>query len=119
MLKAEAKEEVNRAPDSKEQVEVERLRREVEQLRMERDILEAPDNLSISTAPKYTLRGHQLGYRPKTNSYDGWNVARRLRSITTTHDDRMKFAIEDGGDHGAGNNASGRHTDDDLRIVGA
>ena len=39
MLKAEAKEEVNRAPDSKEQVEVERLRREVEQLRMERDFL--------------------------------------------------------------------------------
>jgi hypothetical protein len=33
-----------------------------------------PDALSISTAPKYRLRGHQLGYRPKTNSYDGWDV---------------------------------------------
>ncbi|HEY2014555.1 MAG TPA: hypothetical protein VGH38_13685, partial [Bryobacteraceae bacterium] len=43
-------------------------------LRMERDRLEAPDDLSISTAPKYALRGHQLGYRPKTNSYDGWSV---------------------------------------------
>jgi Glycosyl hydrolase family 20, domain 2 len=43
-------------------------------LRMERDILEAPDNLKITTAPKYPLRGHQLGYRPKTNSYDGWDV---------------------------------------------
>ena len=32
-------------------------------------------SLKISTAPKYSLRGHQLGYRPKTNSYDGWNVA--------------------------------------------
>ncbi len=32
------------------------------------------DGLSISTAPKYALRGHQLGYRPKTNSYDGWSV---------------------------------------------
>ncbi len=41
---------------------------------MERDILEAPDNLKIATAPKYPLRGHQLGYRPKTNSYDGWDV---------------------------------------------
>ena len=30
---------------------------------------------SIATAPKYPLRGHQLGYRPKTNSYDGWDVA--------------------------------------------
>lgn len=44
-------------------------------LRMERDILEAPDDLKIATAPKFPLRGHQLGYRPKTNSYDGWNVA--------------------------------------------
>ena len=44
-------------------------------LRMDRDRLEAPDSLSISTAPKYALRGHQLGYRPKTNSYDGWTVA--------------------------------------------
>jgi Glycosyl hydrolase family 20, domain 2 len=43
-------------------------------LHMERDILEAPDNLKIATAPKYPLRGHQLGYRPKTNSYDGWDV---------------------------------------------
>ncbi|HZS53790.1 MAG TPA: hypothetical protein VFA65_05265, partial [Bryobacteraceae bacterium] len=30
---------------------------------------------SVSTAPKYPLRGHQLGYRPKTNAYDAWNVA--------------------------------------------
>jgi Glycosyl hydrolase family 20, domain 2 len=43
-------------------------------LRMERDILEVPDDLRIATAPKYALRGHQLGYRPKTNSYDGWDV---------------------------------------------
>ena len=43
-------------------------------LRMERDTVAAPDNLKIASAPKYALRGHQLGYRPKTNSYDGWNV---------------------------------------------
>lgn len=30
--------------------------------------------LDVSTAPKYALRGHQLGYRPKTNSYDGWSL---------------------------------------------
>ena len=34
-----------------------------------------PDELSITTAPKYALRGHQLGYRPKTNSYDAWSAA--------------------------------------------
>jgi hypothetical protein len=32
------------------------------------------DGLSIETAPQYKLRGHQLGYRPKTNSYDAWSV---------------------------------------------
>lgn len=29
---------------------------------------------NIETAPKYPLRGHQLGYRPKTNSYDAWSL---------------------------------------------
>ncbi len=27
---------------------------------------------SLSAAPRYRLRGHQLGYRPKTNAYDAW-----------------------------------------------
>lgn len=45
-------------------------------LRMERGrVLEAADDLRIATAPKYPLRGHQLGFRPKTNSYDGFSVA--------------------------------------------
>jgi hypothetical protein len=30
------------------------------------------DNLDIATSPWYQLRGHQIGYRPKVNSYDGW-----------------------------------------------
>jgi hypothetical protein len=29
---------------------------------------------SISSTPKYSVRGHQLGYRPKTNAYDAWSV---------------------------------------------
>ena len=33
------------------------------------------EDLNLSTAPKVALRGHQLGYRPKTNSYDGWTLA--------------------------------------------
>ena len=36
--------------------------------------LDLPDSRIIG-APRYRVRGHQLGYRPKTNSYDGWNVA--------------------------------------------
>ena len=34
-----------------------------------------PDGINVTTAPKIALRGHQLGYRPKTNSYDAWDIA--------------------------------------------
>ena len=37
--------------------------------------IQIPAGLSIVTAPKYPLRGHQLGYRPKTNAYDAWSPA--------------------------------------------
>lgn len=33
------------------------------------------ERAAVSSTPHYSLRGHQLGYRPKTNSYDGWDVA--------------------------------------------
>jgi hypothetical protein len=33
----------------------------------------APD-VSIATAPKYPIRGHELGYRNKSNTYDAWSV---------------------------------------------
>jgi hypothetical protein len=29
--------------------------------------------LNLSTAPVYPLRGHQMGYRPQTNSYAAWS----------------------------------------------
>ncbi|MEX2264156.1 MAG: hypothetical protein WD696_19540 [Bryobacteraceae bacterium] len=32
-------------------------------------------NYGVATSPETGLRGHQLGYRPKTNSYDGWTLA--------------------------------------------
>ena len=34
----------------------------------------AVEHVTGSTSPKYPLRGHQLGYRPKTNAYDAWDV---------------------------------------------
>ncbi|MBI2300699.1 MAG: hypothetical protein HYU66_17460 [Armatimonadetes bacterium] len=43
-------------------------------LRRERDRVAVADGLDLSSAPRYPLRGHQLGYRPKTNSYDGWSL---------------------------------------------
>ena len=32
-------------------------------------------NIAIVSSPVYSLRGHQLGYRPKTNAYDAFTVA--------------------------------------------
>ncbi len=34
-----------------------------------------PENITMASTPKYPIRGHQLGYRPKTNAYDAWTVA--------------------------------------------
>jgi hypothetical protein len=45
------------------------------QFHMSRQRLELDANLKIATAPKYAVRGQQLGYRPKTNAYDAWDVA--------------------------------------------
>jgi hypothetical protein len=44
------------------------------ELRMGRGRVSLRDELDITTAPKYALRGHQLGYRPKCNSYDAWDL---------------------------------------------
>ena len=44
------------------------------EMRMERGAVSITDGWTETSAPRYALRGHQLGYRPKTNSYDGWSV---------------------------------------------
>lgn len=44
------------------------------QFHMSRQRLELDANLKIASAPKYAVRGQQLGYRPKTNAYDAWTV---------------------------------------------
>ncbi len=43
-------------------------------LRMSRGSVALSAPLHVATSPKYRLRGFQLGYRPKTNAYDAWNV---------------------------------------------
>ncbi|MCA9160514.1 MAG: hypothetical protein KDA72_19420, partial [Planctomycetales bacterium] len=45
------------------------------ELRMSRGEIRLPANFEEASAPQFSLRGHQLGYRPKTNSYDGWDLA--------------------------------------------
>jgi len=42
-------------------------------MRLTKGSILVPDGLKIVTAPKYPLRGHQMGYRPKTNAYDAWS----------------------------------------------
>jgi hypothetical protein len=44
-------------------------------LYMKPGLILAPENLHITTSPRYPIRGHQLGYRPKTNAYDAWAPA--------------------------------------------
>lgn len=48
-------------------------------LEVRRSSVLLPDSLlaggPVVSAPHYPLRGHQVGYRPKTNSYAGWTVA--------------------------------------------
>jgi hypothetical protein len=43
-------------------------------LEMTRQRIALPADYRTASGPRYPLRGHQLGYRPKTNSYDGWSV---------------------------------------------
>src|SRR5262249_881730 len=45
------------------------------ELRLGRLNVTLPAGLQAESAPTTSLRGHQIGYRPKTNSYDGWTVA--------------------------------------------
>jgi hypothetical protein len=42
---------------------------------MQNGDIQIPAKLAISTSPRYPVRGHQLGYRPKTNAYDAFTVA--------------------------------------------
>ena len=42
---------------------------------LKNNLVLVPENISISSSPVYPIRGHQMGYRPKTNAYDAWSVA--------------------------------------------
>jgi hypothetical protein len=51
------------------------------ELRIARGEIWLPAGFQVTTAPRYPLRGHQLGYRPKTHSYDGWDLPQWERYI--------------------------------------
>ncbi|MFM7319549.1 MAG: hypothetical protein ACKO5E_21585 [bacterium] len=50
--------------------------RMLRELHLTRDRAELAGPLQIVTSPATKIRGHQLGYRPKTNSYDAWDIDR-------------------------------------------
>ena len=41
---------------------------------MEPGRVEGISVLNTSSSPQFPIRGHQMGYRPKTNAYDAWGV---------------------------------------------
>lgn len=41
---------------------------------MRPEYIALPTSATISSTPVYSIRGHQLGFRPKTNSYDAFSV---------------------------------------------
>lgn len=43
-------------------------------LDMERNSVVPHSLVDTDQSPKYPVRGHQLGYRPKNNTYDGWTI---------------------------------------------
>ncbi|HEU0121442.1 MAG TPA: hypothetical protein VFQ91_13010 [Bryobacteraceae bacterium] len=45
------------------------------ELRMSRGSVSLPEGWNIESAPKYPVRGHQIGYRSTNNTYDAWSVA--------------------------------------------
>ncbi len=44
------------------------------QMQLDRGTASVEDSFDVATVPRYPLRGHQLGYRPKCNSYDAWDL---------------------------------------------
>ncbi len=43
-------------------------------LAMSQGRIEFSNNFRETSAPVYSIRGHQLGYRPKSNTYDAWSL---------------------------------------------
>ena len=53
----------------------------LQKMELNQGVALVPEELNISSTPVYPIRGHQLGYRPKTNAYDAWSVAQYDRYI--------------------------------------
>lgn len=64
-----------------------------------------PEELDVSVHPELPLRGHQLGYRARSNSWDAWTVAefdqhiRELALFGTNAIENIPFQDEDASVH--------------------
>jgi len=43
------------------------------ELNLTKTSIQLPSSISVATSPAYPIRGHQLGFRPRANSWDGWD----------------------------------------------
>ncbi|MBI3463448.1 MAG: hypothetical protein HY000_10370 [Planctomycetes bacterium] len=72
------------------------------QLEMRRGSVRLPAALDVATSPAYPLRGHQLGYRNRANSYDAWDdrqyeqYIRELAIFGTNAIENIPFQDRDG-----------------------
>jgi hypothetical protein len=59
------------------------------------------DQLDVASAPEYSLRGHQIGYRNTANSYDAWSVEQYdqyIRDLALFGTNAIENIPPDGGD---------------------
>ncbi len=55
------------------------------ELRMSKGSVRLPADFSVNSSPAYPIRGHQLGFRHRANSWDAWTVAemeQHIRELT-------------------------------------
>ncbi|NUN97333.1 MAG: hypothetical protein HUU16_14305, partial [Candidatus Omnitrophica bacterium] len=75
------------------------------QMRAAQGMALVPADLDHATSPAYPIRGHQLGYRPRANSWDAWTLEqfedyiRELALFGTNCIENIPFQDSDPGPH--------------------
>ena len=57
--------------------------------------VQLPAKVALFSAPEKAVRGHQIGYRMKNNTYDAWNLAQFEQQIRDLAGFRDKYAATD------------------------
>jgi hypothetical protein len=76
------------------------------ELKMTPGRAELPSTLNITSAPRFPVRGHQLGYRSANNTYDAWTVSdyeRYIRDMAVFGANTVELTGAATGREGSGN----------------